>query len=60
MKQKEDDKTIDMFDEVKGLDHYEMMHRTIHFLLHKNIQEAIDAEVPRGGQSICVSNIQER
>jgi hypothetical protein len=59
MKQKEDNKTIDMFDEVKGLNHHDMMLRTVAFLMHKKIQEVSDAEVPSRSRSVRVNNIQE-
>jgi hypothetical protein len=59
MKQAEDNKTIDMFDEIRALNHHEMMHRAIVFLIHKQIQEADDAEVPSRSRFICSNNIQE-
>lgn len=52
MKQKEDDKTIDMFDEIKAVNYHEMMHRAIEFLIHKKIQEADDAETPSRSRSV--------
>lgn len=55
MKQKEDDKTIDMFDymmEEKGREYQSNLDHLLELAMCKQIQETNDAEVPSRSRSI--------